>query len=579
MYDLIIRGGTVVDGTGTPSRLADVAVKDGRIAAVAPVIDGEAVTVIDASGRMVTPGFVDVHTHYDGQATWDGLLDPTSGHGVTTVVMGNCGVGFAPVRPGKEEWLVQLMEGVEDIPGTALHEGIQWEWETFPQYLDALDRRTFAIDVAAYVGHGPVRAYVMGDRGARNEPANADDITEMAQIVREAMDAGAVGFSSSRTLSHKARDGEPVPGTFAAQDELDGIADALVSAGHGVFELAPQGLEFDPPTLLGEVAWMSKVAIRTGLPVSFAMLQNSVQPDSWRDVLAAVDKAAEAGGRLIPQIAARPFGMMIGWPSYHFFAKRPTYVALAGSLSHADLLVELRRPEVKAAILAETDLPPDASRHFDGIGTLFQHSTDKIYSMGAAVDYEPGPESLLANLAAAAGREPLELAYDLMNDDDGRAFLMFPFFNFVDGSQDAIYEMLSHPSTVSGLSDGGAHVRMICDASIPTYLLTHWARDRTRGAKFTIEEVVKMQTTDTAELIGFTDRGSIEVGKRADLNVIDFDALTLGFPQACDDLPAGGRRLVQAATGYDYTIVNGVITRHHGADTGARPGRLVRSTA
>jgi N-acyl-D-amino-acid deacylase len=579
MYDLIIRGGTVVDGTGSLSRIADVAVKGGVIVAVGESLDGEATTVIDAVGRLVTPGFVDVHTHYDGQATWDSLLDPTSGHGVTTVVMGNCGVGFAPVRPGKQEWLVQLMEGVEDIPGTALHEGIQWEWETFPQYLDALDRRTYSMDVAAYVGHGPVRAYVMGDRGARNEPATAQDIASMAEIVREAMDAGAVGFSSSRTLSHKARDGEPVPGTFAAQDELDGIADALVAAGHGVFELAPQGLEFDPPTLLGEVEWMSRVAIRTGLPVSFAMLQNSVQPDSWRDVLAAVDRTAADGGRLIPQIAARPFGMMIGWGSYHFFAKRPTYIALAAALSHQDLLVELRKPSVKAAILAETDQPPDPTRQFDGIGALFQNSTDKIYAMGSPPDYEPGPEALVSNLAADAGSDPLDLAYDLMNADDGQAFLMLPFFNFVDGTQDAIYEMLLHPSTVSGLSDGGAHVRMICDASIPTYLLTHWARDRHRGPKLAIEQVIRFQTKDTADLMGFDDRGTLEAGKRADINVIDFEALTLGFPQATDDLPAGGRRLVQAATGYDYTIVAGVVTRHHGADTGARPGRLVRASA
>ncbi len=576
MYDLIIRGGTVVDGTGAESRVADVAVTDGLIVAVEPAVAGDAAAVIDATGRLVTPGFVDVHTHYDGQATWDGLLDPTSGHGVTTVVMGNCGVGFAPVRPGREEWLVQLMEGVEDIPGTALHEGIQWEWETFPEYLDALDRRRYAIDIAAYVGHGPVRAYVMGDRGARNEPATAADIAEMARIVRHAVEAGAVGFSSSRTLNHKARDGEPVPGTFAAQDELDGIADALVAAGHGVFELAPQGLEFDPPTLLGEVGWMGDLAVRTGLPVSFAMLQNSIQPDSWREILAAVERTTAAGGRLVPQIAARPFGMMIGWASYHFFAKRPTYVDLAGRLSHAELLAELRSPEVKAAILAETDLPPDPTRQFDGIGALFQASTDKIYAMGNPPDYEPGPEALLGNLAQAAGREPLELAYDLMNDDEGRAFLMFPFFNFVDGTQDAIHEMLIHPSTVSGLSDGGAHVRMICDASIPTYLLTHWARDR-RGPRLTVEQAVRMQTSDTAALVGFDDRGTIEVGKRADLNVIDFDALTLGFPEARDDLPAGGRRLVQAASGYDYTIVAGEVTRRAGVDTGARPGRLVRS--
>ena len=577
MYDLIIRGGRVVDGTGSVGRMADIAVLDGRIVAVEADLPGEAAEVIDATGRLVTPGFVDVHTHYDGQATWDTLLEPTSGHGVTTVVMGNCGVGFAPVRPGKEEWLVQLMEGVEDIPGTALHEGIQWAWETFPEYLDALDARQYAIDIAAYIGHGPLRAYVMGDRGARNEEATAEDVAEMARIVREAVEAGAVGFSSSRTLSHKARDGEPVPGTFAAEDELNGIADALVEAGGALFEVAPQGLEFDPPTLLGEVDILSRIATRTGLPVTFAMLQNTVQPDSWRDVLATVDRTTAAGGRLYPQIAARPFGMMIGWASYHFFAKRPTFATLAAALPHDELLTRLRDPEVKAAILAETDLPPDATRQFDMIGAMFCASTNKIYAMGLTPDYEPGPDLLLSNLAATQGRDPLDLAYDLMNTDGGRAFLMLPFFNFVNGTQDAIYEMLNHPMTISGLSDGGAHVRMICDASIPTYLLTHWTRDR-KGPQLSIEQAVKMQTSDTASLVGFDDRGTLEVGKRADINVIDFEALNLGFPEAHDDLPAGGRRLVQAATGYDYTVVAGEITRRAGIDTGARPGRLVRSS-
>ncbi|TVR25841.1 MAG: D-aminoacylase [Ilumatobacter sp.] len=579
MYDVIIRGGFVVDGTGGAGAIADIGITDGLIVEVAPSIDASAGAgeVIDATGLVVTPGFVDIHTHYDGQATWDEVLDPTSGHGVTTVVMGNCGVGFAPVRPGQEEWLVQLMEGVEDIPGTALHEGITWQWESFPEYLDALGARRFSIDVAAYVGHGPVRAYVMGERGARNEPATADDIAEMGRLVHEAIDAGAIGFSTSRTLNHKARDGEPVPGTFAAMDELDGIADAMVAAGRGVFEVAPQGLEFDAPVFMSEVEWMSRLAGRTGLAVTFAMLQNALNADSWRDALDVVDRTNAAGGHLRPQVAARPFGMMLGWGGYHFFSKRPTYVELAARLSHEELVAELLTPAVRAAILAETDLPADPAAQFDGIGEFLQGMLESIYQMGSPPDYEPPPERTVAALAAVDGVEPIEKAYDLMCEDGGRAFLMLPFFNFVGGTQDAIHDMLVHPATISGLSDGGAHCRMICDASIPTYLITHWARDRSRGPKLGLEQVVKMQTADTAELVGMTDRGTIEPGRRADLNVIDLDRLTLGFPRAVDDLPAGGRRLLQDATGYVVTMVAGEVTRRDGADTGARPGRLVRS--
>jgi N-acyl-D-amino-acid deacylase len=577
VFDLIVRGGVVVDGTGAPRRVADIAIRDGRIVEVAPVIDGDAAETIDASGLVVTPGFVDIHTHYDGQATWDELLEPTSGHGVTTVVMGNCGVGFAPVRPGQEEWLVQLMEGVEDIPGTALHEGITWGWESFPEYLDALGSRRYSMDIAAYVGHGPVRAYVMGERGARNEPATPEDIAEMGRLVSEAIAAGAIGFSTSRTLNHRARDGEPVPGTFAAMDELDGIADAMVSAGHGVFEVAPQGLEFDGPVFLSEVEWMSRLAARTGLPVTFAMLQGALSPDAWRDALDVVERTNAAGGILRPQVAARPFGMMLGWDGYHFFSKRPTYMELAGRLGRDELVAELLTPEVQTAILAETDVPADPAQQFDGIGEFLQGMLDSIYAMGSPPDYEPPPDRTVVAIAGAEGVDPLTKAYELMCEDGGRAFLMLPFFNFVGGTQDAIHDMLVHPATVSGLSDGGAHCRMICDASIPTYLLTHWARDRTRGPRLDLEQVVKMQTADTAELVGMTDRGTIEVGRRADLNLIDLDRLELGFPRAVDDLPAGGRRLLQEATGYVATVVAGVVTRRDGADTGARPGRLVRS--
>ena len=578
MHDLIIRGGTIVDGTGAPRFVGDIVIDDGRVTAVHR--DGtsldEAREVIDATGLIVTPGFVDIHTHYDGQATWDELLEPSSGHGVTTVVAGNCGVGFAPVRPGKEEWLVQLMEGVEDIPGTALHEGISWGWESFPEYLDVLDSRRYAIDIATYVGHGPLRAYVMGDRGARNEPATAEDIEGMKVLVTEAIQAGAIGFSSSRTLNHKARDGEPVPGTFAAADELNGLADGVVAAGGGLFEVAPQGLEFEAEVFLGEVDLLSDIALRTKLPVTFAMLQNERNPDSWKEALRKVDITNAAGGNMRPQIAARPFGMMIGWANNNPFTKRPTVVDLVARLGGDELRAELRKPEVKAAVLAETDLPADPSIQFDGLGPFLQLMLDKIYAMGDTPNYEPAADQTVAELAAAAGVAPLDMAYDLLNESDGNAFLMLPFFNYVGGTQDAIHEMLQHPATVSGLSDGGAHCRMICDASIPTYVISHWARDR-KGAKLTLEAAVKVQTADTAEVVGFHDRGTLQTGKRADINIIDLDALDLEYPTAVDDLPAGGRRLMQHARGYVATIVHGEVTRRNGVDTGARPGRLVRS--
>ena len=575
IHDLIIRGGTVVDGTGAPRFLADIAIGNGRITAIGNDL-GDATEVLEATGLIVTPGFVDIHTHYDGQATWDSLLEPSSGHGVTTVVAGNCGVGFAPVRPGKEEWLVQLMEGVEDIPGTALHEGISWGWESFPEYLDLLDSRRYAIDIAAYIGHGPLRAYVMGDRGARNEPATNDDIAGMKKLVTEAIMAGAVGFSSSRTLNHKARDGEPVPGTFAAEDELNGLADGVVDAGGGLFEVAPQGLEFEAEVFLGEVDLLSRIALRTKLAVTFAMLQNERNPDSWRIALAKVDETNAAGGNMRPQIAARPFGMMIGWANNNPFTKRPTLISLVSRFSGEQLFAELRKPAVRATILSEADLAADPSIQFDGLASFLQTMLDKVYAMGDPPNYEPSPENTVAELAAARGVSPMEMAYDLLNESNGTAFLMLPFFNYVGGTQDAIYEMLQHPATVSGLSDGGAHCRMICDASIPTYVITHWARDR-KSLKLTLEQAVKMQTYDTADVVGFHDRGTIEVGKRADINVIDIDELELEYPRAVDDLPAGGRRLMQAARGYVATIVNGEVTRRNGIDTGSRPGRLVRS--
>jgi N-acyl-D-amino-acid deacylase len=581
MFDIIIRGGTIIDGTGAAANVADIAITDGKIVEVSPTIVGETREEIDAHGRLVTPGFIDIHTHYDGQVSWDTLLEPSSAHGVTTVVVGNCGVGFAPVRPGKEEWLVQLMEGVEDIPGTALHEGINWEWETFPEYLDAIDKRRYAVDVAAYVPHGAVRGYVMGDRGARNEDATAEDLAEMARIVREAREAGAVGFSTSRTMGHRAKDGEPVPGTFASSDELNALADALVAGGGGIFEVAPEVLPDggDQPTMgmTEELEWMGNLALRTNLKVTYLLLQYMTMPDAWKQALSHSQEIMNKGGYLRPQVAARPFGMMVNWAGYHPFLKRPTFVELAATLSLDDMRRELARPDVKAKILSESDGPIDASIQFDGLGPRLGMIPHLIYAMGDNVDYEPTPDMSVKALAEKNGVTTDEMAYDLLNKDNGCASLMFPTLNYVGENHDVIYEMLTHPTAINGLSDGGAHVRMICDASIPTYLLTHWARDRARGPKLSVEEAVRLQTTATADVMGLSDRGRIAPGLRADINIIDFDKLELHAPQAVNDLPAGGRRLVQSASGYVATIVNGVITRRDGADTGERPGRLVRA--
>ena len=581
MFDIIIRGGTIVDGTGAPRWTGDVAITDGKIAQIDTAITADAKEIIDAHGMLVTPGFIDIHTHYDGQVSWDTLLEPSSAHGVTTVVVGNCGVGFAPVRPGQEEWLVQLMEGVEDIPGTALHEGISWEWETFPEYLDAIDKRRYAVDVAAYVPHGSVRGYVMGERGARNEDATADDIAEMARIVEEARRAGAIGFSTSRTMGHKAKDGEPVPGTFASSEELNALADALVKAGGGIFEVAPEVLPDggDQPTMgmKEEMEWMGDLALRTDLKVTYLLLQYMTMPDAWKYALEYSSDVLAKGGYLRPQVAARPFGMMINWAGYHPFTKRPTFIALAESLSLDELRRELARADVREQILSEEDLPSDPKIQFDGLGPRLGMIPHLLYSMGDNVDYEPTPEMSVKAMAEQAGVSTYEMAYDLLNQQGGTASLMFPTLNYVEENHDVIYEMLTHPAAINGLSDGGAHVRMICDASIPTYLLTHWARDRVRGERLTVEEAVRMQTSATAEVMGVTDRGKLAVGMRADINVIDFDNLTLEPPRAVNDLPAGGRRFLQSARGYVATIVNGVITRRDGADTGERPGRLVRA--
>ena len=583
MFDLKITGGTVVDGTGADRYTADLGIKDGRIVEVrrrdgdGAGLEGEAATTIDAIGRVVTPGFVDVHTHYDGQVSWDDTLEPSSLHGVTTVVSGNCGVGFAPVRPGREQWLIELMEGVEDIPGTALAEGITWEWESFPEYLDAIEKRHLAIDFGTQVAHGAVRGYAMGERGARNEDATEDDVEAMGRIVREAIESGALGFSTSRTEGHRAIDGEPVPGTYAAERELFGLGRAMAAGGQAVFELAPAGaVGEDDAAALRELDWMVRLAAETQRPVSFTMIQTQSAPDLWRKQLDLAGDAVANGIPVYAQFAARPFGMLFGFPGYHAFDHRPTYRKLKAELGRDELAERLADPGVRATILAEADLPAQPVPQFDAMFSMIQHGLGNLYAIGNPPDYEPTSDRTVKEIARARGEDPLATLYDLMLEDDDTAMLMMPFFNYAEGNHDAIYDMISHPAAVSGLSDGGAHCGLICDASYPTYLLTHWARDRHRGPRFSLEHMVRKQTLDTATLFGLSDRGVLGVGKRADINVIDMEALTLDVPKMIYDLPAGGRRLVQGARGYDATVVNGVVTRRHGADTGARPGRLVR---
>jgi N-acyl-D-aspartate/D-glutamate deacylase len=572
MHDLVIRGGTVVDGTGAPARTADVAVTDGLITGVGNLAGELAEHEIDADGQLVTPGFVDIHTHFDGQATWDDVLAPSAWHGVTTVVMGNCGVGFAPAAPDRHDWLIGLMEGVEDIPGTALSEGMQWGWESFPEYLDALDRRHWTMDVGTQIAHGAVRAYVMGDRGAQNEPASPEDIAAMKAIVKDAVRAGALGFSTSRTIAHVAIDGEPVPGTFAAEDELFGIGAALGELGTGVFELAPMGSAGED--IIGpakEVDWMRRLSTAIGRPVTFALLQVDADPELWRGLMAESLRAAEEGADLWPQVAGRATGLLGGhFTTYSLFDIIPAYQdAKRTHPRPSDLVEALRDPAVRAAVVGwQPDSPGTAER--------MDKAYRSTYVLGTPPHYEPGDDRSLAAIAAASGRTPLEVAYDAMLEDDGRALLYVPILNYSSGSLDPTREMLLHPRAALGLSDGGAHCGVICDASQPTFMLTYWTRDRTLGDKLPLEWVVRKQTRDTARLYGLGDRGTIEPGMVGDLNVIDYDHLELGTPVVVDDLPAGGKRLVQRANGYIATIKSGVTTFAGGEDTGERPGRLLR---
>jgi N-acyl-D-aspartate/D-glutamate deacylase len=574
MHDLVIRNGTLVDGTGAAPREADLAIDRGVIAAVGSVA-ARGREEIDARGKLVTPGFVDIHTHYDGQATWDPLLTPSCWHGVTTLVMGNCGVGFAPVRPGQQDFLIGLMEGVEDIPGTALHEGIAWEWESFPQFLDALERRRFAVDVGTQVPHGAVRAYVMGERGAKNEPATPEDVREMAAIVREAIAAGALGFSMSRTLMHRAIDGEVVPGTHASEDEIFGICRELGTLGKGIIELAPAGVmgeDLSAPER--EVSWMRRISRETGRPVSFALSQHEVEPSQYRRVLELCRAANAEGARLTPQVGSRPTMLLIGHQTFHPFSHRPTYKQLA-SLPLAERIARLREPAIRKQILAEQP-PADGDRSIAMVTYLIATGLHKIFPLGDPPDYEPAPDQSIKAIAEREGRDPYEVLYDKMLELDGRQLLMLAILSYHDGDLEALREMLESPDSAFGLGDGGAHCGAVCDATMTTFLLKHWARDRARGPRLPVEWVVRKMTRDTARLYGLRDRGVLAPGKKGDANVIDFARLELALPEVAYDLPANARRLIQRARGYDATVVSGAVTFRAGEHTGVLPGRLVR---
>ena len=562
-HDLVIRGGTIADGRGGDLFEADVAVTGGRISEVGKVT-GKGRDEIDARGRLVAPGFVDVHTHYDGQVTWSQDITPSSQNGVTTAIMGNCGVGFAPCKPADHTRLIQLMEGVEDIPEPVLSAGIPWAWESFPDYMDWLSKRDFDIDVGAQLPHAALRVYVMGERGARRDPSTAEDNAAMARLAGEAVRAGALGFSTSRTLNHRTSTGDFTPTLKAGEDELTAIAAAMQTEGRSVLQFV-----LDLSTIHEDLPMMLRVADATKCPISFSITQNDRAPQRWRQTLDEINAAARRGLSVTAQIAARPVGLLLGLElSRNPFQTHPSYRAIA-HLPLEERLARLHQPELRKAILSETPTATDDP-------LFFRPNYDKMFLLGDPPDYEQPPENALGPQARRQGRRPEELAYDAMLSDDGRGMLYVPFLNYADGNLDATRAMLTDPQSVPGLSDGGAHCGIICDASFPTYLLTHWTRDRRRGEKLSIPFVVAAQARKTALSVGLSDRGLIAPGYKADVNVIDYDRLHLHPPKVHYDLPVGGRRLLQDVDGYEATIVSGVVTRRQGEATGRRPGKLVR---
>lgn len=573
-YDLIIRGGTIMDGTGAAGFTGDVAVKDGLIVAVGAV-SGTADEVIEAAGKVVAPGFVDIHTHYDGQATWDAEMAPSSWHGVTTVIMGNCGVGFAPARPDRHEWLISLMEGVEDIPGTALAEGMTWDWETFPEYLDALEKLPRTVDVGTHVPHGAVRAYVLGDREQPGAVPTEDDIAEMARIVEEGVRAGALGFSTSRTVLHKSVDGELVPGTTATPEELIAIGRAMgravAAGGHAVFEMAS-----DLKREWNEFGWMGQLSREAGIPVTFAALQSIAKEMPLDEQIAAMRAENDNGANIVAQIALRGNGIIMAWQgTVNPFTFRPSWQTIK-DLPWEQQRTKLLDPAFKAQLLSEPNDYSQAPKDILGVVMVISQGWALQYEMDPDFDYEPGPEASVNARAAAAGVSPQEYAYDLLCRDEGKGFIYLPILNYAEGNLDFLHPLQHADDTVNSLSDGGAHCGTICDAASPTFMLEHWVKSRKRGARISLEQAIKRQCRDTALLYGLEDRGVIAPGYLADLNVIDMHALKLGKPWLAFDLPAGGKRLLQKATGYVATIKNGTVTFRDGRWTGEAPGGLIR---
>ncbi|MDB5481418.1 MAG: hypothetical protein JWO83_2471 [Caulobacteraceae bacterium] len=564
-FDMVIRGGEVVDGTGAASFAADVAIKDGKIAAIGKVVDSGA-EEIDAKGKIVTPGFVDIHTHYDGQAVWAQRLSPSSSHGVTSVVGGNCGVGFAPCRPEHRDLLVSVMEGVEDIPEVVMTEGLTWDWETYPEYMNAIEKRPHDIDFASQIPHSAVRVYVMGQRGADREPATADDLAKMQAVVREAIGVGALGFATSRLVIHKTGQGDPIPTWQSAETELEAMAMALKDTGKGVLQAV---FGSSGRTLQDEIDLLSRLTRMSGRPASFTMAQDNGNPEAWRDIMAHLAEANTRGPRIRAQVFPRLIGMVLGFDlTVNPFNLCPSYQPLA-KLPFEERIQALRDPMVRARLLME-----DAQDSFLPL-TRLGRRFDYIFPMGDPPNYEPDPATSVAAQAARRGMDPAELAYDMMMENGGRALLLLALANYGNGNLDPILSLINDPNSVLGLGDGGAHYGMICDSSFPTTVLQHWTRERD-GTRMPIERAVQALTRDPAETVGLNDRGVLSVGRKADLNVIDHGRVTLHSPQVRYDLPAGGRRLYQDAAGYEATIVAGQVISREGQSTGALPGRLVR---
>jgi N-acyl-D-amino-acid deacylase len=567
MHDLVIRNGLIVDGTGADRFHGDVAVDGGRITEVARAGEadvGAGRQELDADGCLVAPGWVDIHTHYDGQVTWDPEMAPSSWHGATTVVMGNCGVGFAPARPDERGFLIELMEAVEDIPGTALHEGIDWQWESFGEYLDALEAMPRTIDVGAQLAHAALRAYVSG-RDAHEDDLDADQLRQVSDLAAQAVRDGALGFSTSRTILHTSKHGL-IPGTTALPDELLAVAHGLARGGPAVFQIISDGITTVPE----EQAWVREIAHMPGMTVTYSLAQSPRDPQQFKVALDEAWAMRDEGKAVIPQVPARPTGMLFGLQSsLHPFILHPTYRTLA-SRPLAERVAALRDPEVRARLLAEEPQTRNP------IALRLVTNWTEIFRLGADCDYEPAPEESVAGVAAREGRTEQEVVLDWLLEQEGAAFLFAPLGSYVEKNHDAIRTMIEHPASAVGLSDGGAHCGLICDASFPTYLLTHWVRDRVRGEKLPLELVVHKQTKATADVYGLGDRGVLEPGKRADINVVDLDGLRLHVPHMVHDLPAGGRRLVQPVDGYRWTVLAGEVTFADGQATGARPGGVVR---